>query len=386
MPNLLPGSPETPEIAKAQARRLASALKDDLPLKHGQALELIARIHGQQSWGHLRAEIEGPAAPAVPENINAPDLSAEENTRIVFEGMTACEVQHLAKLHLNWSGYESYELQCVLKKLDVAYSDFFESNPDLRFFPKVTLGDLRQAEHAYHLDHPERIDNRQWISSVLDRIFNSDISPRHIESNIHDNMQLVLDPFLDYTRHKLEGIPVDITTKGIHAVCTSPDVEKLHGLLPGSVNLTIRSIRQQQTVSRFLDVPCPNGNFRNPAMSLKLMLSMYAEKGILSEIWKKTGKRIPAIVKLTDLLMMPNPDILLAQARSCGIFMVVWANRMDLESRDILPIFRQTNLLIENCSQTREIVVCSNALQEARELQSVRSRLDRTLNTILKRQ
>jgi hypothetical protein len=51
------GLPATPDIAKSQAKRLRSALAPDLTLGHSQALELIARVHGEQSWGRLNAMI-----------------------------------------------------------------------------------------------------------------------------------------------------------------------------------------------------------------------------------------------------------------------------------------------------------------------------------------
>lgn len=51
------GLPATPDIAKAQAKRLRSALAPDLTLGHSQALELIARVHGEQSWGRLNSMI-----------------------------------------------------------------------------------------------------------------------------------------------------------------------------------------------------------------------------------------------------------------------------------------------------------------------------------------
>lgn len=54
---ILPGTPETADIAKAQAKRLSKALEGRLPLKHGQALEVIARTHGQETWGHLCASL-----------------------------------------------------------------------------------------------------------------------------------------------------------------------------------------------------------------------------------------------------------------------------------------------------------------------------------------
>lgn len=58
MTKTIAGLPATPAIAKAQAKRLKSALADTLPLSHGQALELVAKTHGRPSWGALNAEYQ----------------------------------------------------------------------------------------------------------------------------------------------------------------------------------------------------------------------------------------------------------------------------------------------------------------------------------------
>lgn len=58
----LTGLPATSDIAKAQAKRLRSALAPDLMIGHSQALELIARVHGEQSWGRLNSMIGVPTS------------------------------------------------------------------------------------------------------------------------------------------------------------------------------------------------------------------------------------------------------------------------------------------------------------------------------------
>jgi hypothetical protein len=61
------GLPATPDIAKAQAKRLRSALAAELPLGHSRALELIARVHGEQSWGRLNSMIADAANVQLPQ-------------------------------------------------------------------------------------------------------------------------------------------------------------------------------------------------------------------------------------------------------------------------------------------------------------------------------
>jgi hypothetical protein len=54
--------PSSPEVAKAQAKRLKTALAPNYQIPHGQALELIARVHGEQSWGRLNSLISQEAS------------------------------------------------------------------------------------------------------------------------------------------------------------------------------------------------------------------------------------------------------------------------------------------------------------------------------------
>lgn len=62
MTELPPGFPEKHEVAKAQAKRLRTALTPHLTVAHGHALELIAHTHGAQSWGHLNSILDGISA------------------------------------------------------------------------------------------------------------------------------------------------------------------------------------------------------------------------------------------------------------------------------------------------------------------------------------
>lgn len=56
------GTPDTVEIAKAQARRLRNALQGKISLSNCQALEVMAATHGRQNWAALQAELSRRAA------------------------------------------------------------------------------------------------------------------------------------------------------------------------------------------------------------------------------------------------------------------------------------------------------------------------------------
>lgn len=66
MSSTAPGFPETPEIAKAQAKRLRTALHPDHQIGHSRSLELVARLHGEPSWGRMSSLYSSPGQADMP--------------------------------------------------------------------------------------------------------------------------------------------------------------------------------------------------------------------------------------------------------------------------------------------------------------------------------
>jgi hypothetical protein len=62
MTNVVPGFPETIDIAKAQAKRLVKALEPHCNLTHSQALEVVAKTHGERAWGAMSSRFQDHAA------------------------------------------------------------------------------------------------------------------------------------------------------------------------------------------------------------------------------------------------------------------------------------------------------------------------------------
>lgn len=103
MSQFTPGFPENPDIAKAQAKRLRTALKPDHQIGHSKSLELIARLHGEQSWGRMNSVFsaadtlstpiqnttETPSAPAPrPKEASLPEGHLEQRAmQALYQGL-----------------------------------------------------------------------------------------------------------------------------------------------------------------------------------------------------------------------------------------------------------------------------------------------------------
>ena len=105
------GLPATSDIAKAQAKRLRSALAPDLTIGHSQALELIARVHGERSWGRLNSQI-GAATSVISvmgnANSNAPAKAVPTGTPAEAVKSKALPANHVEQRFLQalWHGLE----------------------------------------------------------------------------------------------------------------------------------------------------------------------------------------------------------------------------------------------------------------------------------------
>ncbi|MEY8800305.1 glyoxalase superfamily protein [Leisingera sp. XS_AS12] len=66
------GFPASSDVAKAQAKRLRTALAPSYIVSHSQSLEIIAKIHGEQSWGRMSHLLSSMARNAQPAPAPAP--------------------------------------------------------------------------------------------------------------------------------------------------------------------------------------------------------------------------------------------------------------------------------------------------------------------------
>jgi len=152
MHHVIPGAPGSLKIAKAQAKRLRATLNASTLLRtelvHGQALELVAKAHGFESWGHLVA-----ATPAdTPEEARrdpVPDLPSrggfEEgeigpDPDMVFPADVIFSVGYLLRLVVSASGLDhtSMPIGHLARSMEeVAATPTFFDSPENRTVRRV---------------------------------------------------------------------------------------------------------------------------------------------------------------------------------------------------------------------------------------------------------
>ena len=333
MPNSVPGTPETLDIAKAQARRLASSLSGKVPMKHSQALELVARIHGQQSWGHLRSVIEMNGATEAGPAVRGTLPATPQDNDIVFSRVSGADIIDICYTQMKWRGYTLHTLTQVLEKLDcgVKYRD--DDPVELSYFSKISLGDLRQAEHKRQVETGSTYDG----FPVSDKLFSLSRQARPVAPSTDNpdcNMHSALDQFKDLTRFEVTGLDMDLLLHLPHILSVGSTAQALQKTLPRAIDLSSNRLEEQIELSERMGVPLPPEGFENPVSALKFLMKMRRRTPDRSA---RTPIKTPIIVKMTDLVESRNLDVLMAQARSNGIIVVACVDSMELEMNAFRP-------------------------------------------------
>lgn len=82
MPHALaPGFPESADIAKTQAKRLGKALGTASIYSHSQVLELVAKLHGERSWGAMSSRFADGATTATSYDLGYRAIGSDEPPR-----------------------------------------------------------------------------------------------------------------------------------------------------------------------------------------------------------------------------------------------------------------------------------------------------------------
>lgn len=343
MHHSIPGAPGSLKVAKTQAKRLRAALNSSAFLSeeivHGQALELIAKTHSYESWGHLVSSLDG--APQDEMDFMA---AFDGRTETISENGFIDLVFRANNVPCDGmsAGILSGEISATIKK--IRYTNSMIEDPD------------RQAQGL-----SLKNDNFLYLSELGDLMDtltsrNTPISnvPRHVEAGLKLLHELAFrqpDAGKDYG-NKLP----DSVGKGKFTVLNNLPDENLESILLDFRHTAITAetretaVRVAQSLVPCLDLTVPGPDvdtFLNwgksdqirkmilPGDALKSVAGLSASYDILNEDKDPAifVKRPPISVIVRSSDVERGVEVLLAQARSIGLHIFIWIDqKADIEA------------------------------------------------------
>lgn len=367
MPNFLPGTPDNIDVAKAQARRLATALKDTHPVKHGQALELVARLHGQTSWGALQALIKSENADndLTPSGFEVEEATSPElipvrtdGHRVLFRRTTAEHIYHLARALLKCDDHYLAILYPILQ--EVEGGRYLTETKSLLYFEKLTIEDLFKA--ATRVMEKNQEDKRiLWLVDRIVAVFRDGWTfPHGSREDLQENYAYLDKQFGSMRPFETAEIEGPRISPGRHAIYTGSDLAPLRKQFPAAIDLTRqdrndRLSAAQTRLARVMRAEIPANGFSNSALcakiacALRLGWPLLSEHKVSVEVSRKSvgPKRTTIILALSDMVAAGGADILMAQARACGLTVIVWADIMSYPANIVSSAFANAFTLIE---------------------------------------
>lgn len=295
MNELIAGFPENITVAKAQAKRLASALPKNMSMTHSQALEMVAKIHGQESWGHMRHLLPNRSMMPVTSQEIGPDIHNLSLLDIYYslpEGekkdfFWSATIKGL-ELSPNWRGEEAdYTLNAELVN-QILQQYLTERDRDI-LRESLINGSERIRRLLNYKAEDMSTDNFKELISMLG------MSPKMCEDQTFRS--------LDLRRH---------------AVLLTPDIDKTMKSL--SNNGIYVSDFMKKDVKQYYEV---HGIQSNKAFGTSALREIFHEfylgkRGL-------PNSRETVVLSLKKCLFGSAIDVILAQARSIGIqVMIFW--------------------------------------------------------------
>lgn len=334
MNHTIPGTPETLDIAKSQARRLTSALKGTTPLGHSQCLELISKIHGFESWGHLRSALSLKEKRSV-DTPSPSSGSPIRYDRVLFESSYTREIVALFKF---WkerstgeilSSQQARHLGDILAKVEGnSIRMMFDQNC---LFRNLTLGQLLEAEKkmaSWDTCETARVSIAKLASYLPKDPYTFTIDDPHAltENDVLIDQKGVFTQTRD---HKAgEKLGRDVFDRK-HSIVLGGNISMLEETHENFVNLSQDGWVHPKSLADDLRLSCPQSGFGNGFSALNWLLSMYMHlnSGLIGmrNLGRNSREPRPVIVKISDIeLGIGTPELVLSLARSFGFHIFLW--------------------------------------------------------------
>lgn len=372
MPNTTPGLPDSLTTAKAQARRLRTALEGRLPLKHGQSLELIARLHGQESWGHLHDILEGKPSPNAIEESDDPialaGLVLAERTTVgtLMQDIDNRSRQHYGAPMLTMAGacLSAILSQCA-KRQDVDWAGDTSSMPnDVSPSYLRCLKDHDLHEGMVRARALGQLSSRKFTDQVLKMtidLLQRPVQPRRVGEDVFNSLlQHLTAKFRDMPAYPASELPAARVFDGLHSLVIGQDVSALHAAFPGIIDMRGPGIIHPVEIAKALNTPYPEAGFSSGTVALKFMAGLKIGMRLqdMPSARPAGGERLPVLLSLSDITSCKGAEVLLAQARSLRLHILVHVDRLDMDADLLAPVRSNVSSLTE-ISPEREVRVKS---------------------------
>ena len=389
MPCSTPGLPDTITTAKAQARRLKQALEGQLNLKHGQALELIAKLHAQESWGHLHSMLDGAPPAAI---VDMHPASVSWSGQVIAERTTVAalmsETDHLSQKYHGGPlpemhrGYLYTILRYCAGSQDCEWVGDTSQIPDevLRsYLFSVTDKDLINAtQRAKVLG---KFGSNKMADHVLEatiRILKGRDQPSMLAPGAWEGLiRRVQAPYEDHKPQPVTNLNCRALFDGLHSMVVGEDITPLLTAYPEIVDLRRSGAIEPGGLAPFHGTAYPKPGFSSGTVAMMFLSGL--KMGMVVNNPSSSPRRqdrVPVLLRVSDMVASPSADVLMAQARSLGFHILVHLDRFVKDDRIFKSIQNNTPGLIE-ISREGQMTVRSPNLRE--EVQSHKMSLARRL-------
>jgi hypothetical protein len=376
MPCSTPGLPDSITTAKAQARRLKQALEGQMNLKHGQALELIAKLHAQESWGHLHSMLDGAPPPAI---VDMHPAAVSWSGQVLAERTTVAalmsETDHLSQKYHDsplpdmHRGYLCTILRYCAGSQDCEWVGDTSQIPDevLRsYLFSVTDKDLIDAtQRAKVLG---RFDSNKMADHVLEatiKILKGRDQPSMLAPGAWERLiKRVQAPYDDHKPQPVLNINRRALFDGLHSMVVGEDITPLLTAYPEIVDLCRSDAIDPGGLAPFHGTAYPKPGFSSQTVAM-MFLSGIKMSMVINNLSSSPRRkdRVPVLLRVSDMVASPSVDVLMAQARSLGIHILVHLDRFVKDDRVFKSIQNHTSGLIK-VNHEGQMTIRSPNLQE----------------------
>lgn len=368
MSDIQPGSPDTSAVAKAQAKRLKVALCElhDLPIKHGQALELVARLHGQQSWGHLNATFA--SQPESPKDARPALKKAGPKDLVIFERVALFEI--VKQLNTDGQMANTFLID-FLMHMPQAKTYGFKPSSEIIYFERLTLGEWEEALDAYDDPYMRKLLLKHAMRDYIERTQRANGTFWEVQEAKQTlamrNLDLISDRRDAFAKsYPLKDVPVPFEKHCIHALYQGMELAPLKEALPEAVDFTGNSVTLQKRLADTIGLHIPDGGFANGVAFLKWYCSARCSEALHAKNvdGARPGQRQTIIIAMSDLSRVDGADVFVAQARSVGFNLVIWADDLGFDPKSCKSIVAQVDTFMQNDPFKGAVFVRNGNLEE----------------------